>query len=246
MAELIAIVPTRGRPQAVPELVDAFRKTCTGPTRLLFAIEQDDHARLAYETAIIEAGNAHAQVFADDPTGVRLEYALCDGGSMVSALNATVDLVLPNREPAAIAFMGDDHRPRTKGWDAAYLEALAAKPGLVYGNDLVQGERLPTQVAMSADLVRALGHMAPPTLTHLYVDNYWLALGQAADCITYLPDVVVEHLHPSVGTAPVDEGYLRVNSTAMFSRDETAMTTYWETHSARDIAAARSVAMVCG
>lgn len=239
MAELIAIVPTRGRPQAVPELVDAFWKTCTGPARLLFAIERNDPAREAYETAIIESGNEHATVFADDPTGVRLEYTVSSGGSMVSALNAAVDLVLPNRTPAALAFMGDDHRPRTKGWDTAYLEALAAKPGMAFGNDRIQGMKLPTQIAMSASLVRAIGHMAPPVLKHMYVDNYWLQLGLAADCITYLPDVTVEHLHPSAGTAEVDEGYLRVNAREVFDHDEKALAAYWAEHAERDIAAAR-------
>jgi hypothetical protein len=235
MADLVVIVPSRGRPGSVDQLVAAFEETCAAATRLLFALDLDDPTRPEYEDAIVAA----------KPERVRLEYAAFYTTSMVGALNAAVEFI-KFREPKAIGFMGDDHRPRTKGWDAAYLEALAARPGLVYGNDLVQGESLPTQVAMSADLVRALGHMAPPTLTHLYVDNYWLALGQAADCITYLPDVVVEHLHPSAGTAPVDDGYLRVNSMAMFSRDETAMTKYWETCSARDIAAARSVAMVRG
>ncbi len=241
MAELIAIVPTRGRPHAVPELVDAFRETCTGPTRLLFAIERDDPAREAYETAVIEAGNARPRVSAYEPTGVRLEYMVSSGGSMVSALNAAVDLVLPNREPVAIAFMGDDHRPRTKGWDTAYLDALTAKPGMVFGNDRIQGMKLPTQVAMSTSLVRALGHMAPPVLTHMYVDDYWLQLGLAADCLTYLPDVTVEHLHPYAGTAEVDAGYLRVNAREMFDRDEKAFAAYWAEYADRDIAAARQV-----
>jgi hypothetical protein len=164
---------------------------------------------------------------------------------MVGALNAAVDLIAP-RTPRAIAFMGDDHRPRTKGWDTAYLEALAAKPGMVFGNDRIQGMELPTQIAMSASLVRALGHMAPPVLKHMYVDNYWLQLGVEADCITYLPDVTVEHLHPYAGTAEVDEGYLRVNAREVFDRDEKAFAAYWAEHAERDIAAARSLAVPCG
>lgn len=232
MADLVVVVPSRGRPHAVADLVAAFSETCTAETILMFALDGDDPQISRYRSEI--------ESTVGDPF---VTFEIQDSGSMVSALNQAASCCLGI---GVIAFMGDDHRPRSKGWDTAYLEALAAKPGLVYGNDLVQGASLPTQVAMSADLVRALGHMAPPTLTHLYVDNYWLALGRAADCITYLPEVVVEHLHPSVGTAPVDDGYVRVNSMAMWSRDETAMTAYWETHSARDIAAARSVAMVRG
>ncbi len=167
---------------------------------------------------------------------------------MVVALNRTAraiagcdESIPPYSPPRAIAFMGDDHRPRTKGWDTAYLEALAAKPGMVFGNDRIQGMNLPTHVAMSASLVRALGHMAPPTLTHMYVDDYWLQLGLAADCLTYLPDVTVEHLHPYAGTAEVDAGYLRVNAREMFDRDEKAFAAYWAEYGERDVAAARQV-----
>ena len=123
----------------------------------------------------------------------------------------------------AVAFMGDDHRPRTKGWDTDYLDALDdLGTGMVYGDDLFQGEKLPTQIAMTVDIVRAVGWMAPPALRHLYVDSSWLALGKAADCIRYLPDVVVEHVHPAHPDGPKqawDEGYKRVNSQAMYRRD---------------------------
>ncbi len=47
------------------------------------------------------------------------------------------------------------------------------------------------------------------------VDNYWRDLGTAAGCLTYLPDAIVEHLHPSAGKAALDEGYGRVNAPEM-------------------------------
>ena len=109
----------------------------------------------------------------------------------------------------------------------------------MYGNDLFQRGNLPTQVAMSTAVVRALGHMAPPTLTHLYVDDYWLALGKSAGCITYLPDVIVEHCHPVAGKAEWDAGYARVNDRAMYDRDAAAFTAYWGEHGSRDVDAVR-------
>jgi hypothetical protein len=91
--------------------------------------------------------------------------------------------------------------------------------GIVYGDDLLQRDRLPTQCAVTADIVRVLGWMAPPTLTHLAVDDWWLRLGQQADCIRYLPAVVVEHMHPVAAKAAWDAGYARVNSPGMYQRD---------------------------
>jgi hypothetical protein len=116
--------------------------------------------------------------------------------------------------------MGDDHRPRTVGWDAAYLNALhELGTGIVYGDDRLQGEALPTQCAMTADIVRALGYMAPAGLRHLAVDNFWLDLGRGAGCLRYLPDVVVEHMHPLAGKAEWTPGHRRVNAPAMYERD---------------------------
>lgn len=218
MSDLVVIVPSRGRSKAARELVEAFEATCTADTELVFALDRDDPALPEYKGLLGLIGQ---------------------NASMVQALNRTAIEVL-ERVRFAVGFMGDDHRPRTVGWDTRYLQALGSLPGLVYGNDLLQGVRLPTQVAMSASVVRALGHMAPPVLTHLYVDNYWRDLGQATGCLTYLPDVVVEHLHPIAGKAAWDEGYQRVNDRSMYDRDRAAYAAYWAEHADRDVMALRS------
>ena len=207
MADLVVIVPSRGRPEAARELYLTFAATRTS-AHLLFAVDADDPTRDEYRGAVPgEWSDNH------DAVG--------EPSSMVKALNAAA-LRRANADdsPFAIGFMGDDHRPRTVGWDARYLDALREmSTGIVYGNDLLQGARLPTQVAMTTDIVRALGWMAPPTLVHLAVDNFWLDLGHAAGCIRYLPDVVVEHMHPIAGKAEWDEGHRRVNDPAMYQRD---------------------------
>jgi hypothetical protein len=77
--------------------------------------------------------------------------------------------------------------------------------------------------------------MAPPTLTHLYVDNAWLDLGRALESITYLPDTVIEHLHPHAGKAEPDEGYERVNGDAMYDADRAAYDA-WKIHLGQDAA----------
>lgn len=227
LVDLVVIVPSRGRPQSAYWLAEAFRDTCETDVRPVFAVDSDDPTAPEYQE-VVRLGLG--------------SVVIGDHESMVDALNrratgfASLEGELATK---AIAFMGDDHRPRTTGWDAAYLDALEKQPGLVYGNDLIQGANLPTQVAMSTEVVRALGCMAPPTLTHLYVDNYWLALGKAVGCITYLPDVVIEHLHPVAGKADWDDGYKRVNDPAMYGKDAAAFAEHWQAHGPRDVAAVR-------
>lgn len=91
--------------------------------------------------------------------------------------------------------------------------------GFVYGNDLLQGEKIPTQVAMTSSIVETLGFFTPPGFTHLCCDLAWKDLGEGIDKITYMPDVIIEHLHPANGKAELDEGYIYVNSPEMVSRD---------------------------
>jgi hypothetical protein len=226
--DLVVIVPSRGRPHAVKPIIFAFTRTCTADTRLVFAVDAEDPQVDAYAKEVAFAPGAVSVWTNRGET------------TMVAALNgAAVEYAAG---PSAIAFMGDDHRPRTVGWDRAYLNALAELgTGIVYGDDLLQHERIPTQVAMTADIVRALGHMAPRVLTHLFVDNYWRDLGAAVGCLRYLPDVVVEHLHPYAGKAELDAGYARVNDPAMYQRDMEAYGRYCGEHLAADVAKVKAL-----
>lgn len=227
MNALVTIVPSRGRPQAARELVTTFRDTCQADTLLVFAVDRDDPDLEGY-IDLMQPGQVDVYI-APAPS------------TMVKTLNLAALQYAP--KAYAVAFMGDDHRPRTIGWDLAYLDALRGmETGLVYGNDLLQGENIPTQVAMTANIVQALGHMAPPPLTHLFVDNYWLVLGKAAGRIRYLADVIVEHMHPFAQKAAMDDGYARVNASTMYAADGAAYTTYNDSGNlARDIAKVKNL-----
>jgi SAM-dependent methyltransferase len=235
MADLVVIVPSRGRPQAARELAQAFASYCTADTRLVFAVDEDDPALPEYSDLPRSwAGCSRPAVsvgIAEAPS------------TMVKTLNAAAASELRLDEPPfAIGFMGDDHRPRTAGWDQAYLDALRELgTGIVYGDDGLQGENLPTQVAMTSDIVRALGWMALPGLKHLFVDNVWKALGAAADCLRYLPDVLVEHMHPFAGKAEFDDGYARVNSAEIAGHDQDVYERWLRTDAAGDVAKIRAL-----
>lgn len=221
MADLVVIVPSRGRPAAARELAETFEATCTADTLLVLAVDSDDETLPEYH------GIGGRRMVADFPAP----------SNMVTTLNHAA-LAAAGSPNFALAFMGDDHRPRTVGWDSMYLDTLRELgTGLVYGDDLIQGERVPTQVAMTSDIVWALGYMAPPQLVHLFVDNFWLSLGRLAGCIRYRSDVVIEHMHPVAGKAGWDEGHKRVNTPEYYARDEATWRAYIEAgHLAADVA----------
>lgn len=211
-ASICVIVPTRGRPQAVRELADAWRET-EAEAMLLFVVDTDDPFMAEYK-------NAHdALPYADNVEmvfGPRLRLA---GSLNVAAVQAaqTFDVV---------GFLGDDHRPRTKGWSGRIAECLSGGSGIVYGNDLLMGERMPTAVFMTSDIVSQLGYMCPPGFVHLCLDLVWLDWGRGMNRITYLADVVIEHMHPANGKAPLDAGYAEVNSQEQVHADTTAYFRY--------------------
>ena len=212
MADLVVVVPSRGRPGVIADMAASFDETCRADTLML---------------VVVDAGSADLDDYraAVNLAGPRVALQVVPGGTMVKALNeAAVPLANSDPAPTAIGFMGDDHRPRTPGWDKAYLDALAGMGGvgIVYGNDLIQFEFVPTQCAMTSNIVRALGWMSPPTLRHMYVDTIWRDIGRKADCLKYLPDVIVEHMHPIRGKNEWDEGYNRVNAPEVYAADEKA------------------------
>ena len=117
-------------------------------------------------------------------------------------MNGTLNLVANKYADKyeTIFFLGDDHLVQTPSWDEYLTKAIAHKGyGLAYGNDLLQGRGLATAVMMSTNIIRAVGYMAPPNLVHLFMDNYWMILGQRLGTLWYFENVIIEHLHPVAG-----------------------------------------------
>lgn len=229
--KLALLIPTRGRPAAAQDLLDACAKTGTDEqTTIFFGVDSDDETLEQYREVVRAADDVAALVYTIEP-GTRR--------GMVAALNQMVRLMnldpeLDNHE-FALGFMGDDHRPRTPQWDTQLLAALGEhRYAVAYGNDLLQGENLATAVVMTDDIPHILGYMAPPELVHLYVDNVWMDWGRATS-LTYLPDVVLEHMHPVAGKSPLDEGYGAVNSGEVNSLDKAAYDAYVRDRLANDL-----------
>ena len=77
--------------------------------------------------------------------------------------------------------------------------------------------------------------MAPPTLIHLYMDNFWKALGQDLGNLVYRGDIIIEHLHPIAGKAANDAGYIEVNSAEVYTKDAVAFDRYLRDQFAQDL-----------
>jgi len=184
---LLVLVPTRGRPESqLQEVHDTFLETkVLGDTELFFVLDPDSDIS-AYPSM----------------KGILLPL-VNETGNMRAALNQAAAVTC--NLFGIIGFIGDDHRFRSHGWDVSITEALV-NGGMAYGDDLMQGEALPTQWFLTTDIVKEFG-MAPDFLNHFYIDNYWLDMANAARCRYYLPDVKIEHMHFSYGKSEMDATY---------------------------------------
>jgi len=210
--KMCVVVPSRGRPENADRLAKAFKDTNT-EADLYFVIDNDDPKWDEY------AKNKNLQLLpADNKTG----------GCANSLNTGAVYLCDYSNYPLYdyFVFMGDDHIPRTQNWDQAFIQALGINTGIVYGDDLLQGANLPTAFGMSRDLVVELQGMTFPGCVHLFFDNFVKQLGLDLNYLKYLPDVIIEHLHPVAGKAEMDEGYVRVNQPKWYEKDLLALQQY--------------------
>ncbi len=188
--DLLLVVPSRERPANIARLAEALKETCRGDTHFLVGLDADDPTLPEYldldcETEFVVEADLHG---------------------VVAWVN---HLAVPRA--AGYRFIGtinDDNVPRTEGWDVRVIEALHGVP-FCFGNDLHPGRppgSLCCHVFMHAEVVETLGYMGVPSLRHMYVDDAWMAWGQAVG-IEFLEDVVIEHLHPTAGKSETDASY---------------------------------------
>jgi len=221
MTELLWLVPTRTRPERAAELLQAHLEHTDGSSDLLFILDADPDPQ-----AYLEALRAVAGDLPLNKDRQRLPGTL-------NAWGPEMAKTIPY-----IGHMGDDHRPRTKGYDGMMLAALKEKGGVVYGDDGFQHEALATSVALDSRIISTLGFMCPST-THYYADNFWVELGHNIGRLTYMPEVSIEHLHPLAGKHESDDLY---DETAKaFDADTLIWQSYLQEYFPADVATVRAI-----
>ena len=213
MSKLLLNVLTKGRPEKHLEFYESFKINST-VTDLVFVLSLGD---IQY------------------PRIPGVKYETVDSPTMSGKLNNIA--VKYANDYDYIAFMGDDVRIRTNAWDAKMLDEISSIPNAIaYGNDLYQGEDLPTAVLMDANIIRTLGFMSPPTFKHLYIDNFWKRLGQELSSLKYFSEIILEHLHFTIGKAVEDDTYRESSSNKAFLEDSEAYHYYINNNLDNDIA----------
>jgi hypothetical protein len=206
MNKVLIVVPSRSRPEVSLEFYEEFKKNSV-ISDLMFGLDDDD----------VEYPRIPGVLYEVNPR---------------KGMNGTLNEIAVKYADQYdyIGFLGDDHRPRTYGWDEILVNAVKdIKNGITYGRDMTQdGQASPicTFVILDTNIIRKLGYMAPTSLKHLYLDNFWRDIGYSMSTLRYNHDVIVEHMHPAFHKAEWDEQYREVNAPAVYEHDREAYQSY--------------------
>jgi len=201
--EILIVVPSRSgdskRFPNVDRFIENWKENTEGFSDLCIALDDDDSHQYPIRDGVIYEINPRVR--------------------MIPTLNQIATKYA--NQYKCIAFFGDDHIIKTK-WESKFLQFFEENNniGIAYGNDLLQGAKLPTAVCLTSNIINQLGFMVPNFLIHMYADNFWLDLGNSCQIIKYFDDVVFEHIHPDNGKAERDSQYVDAASVAYIDQQK--------------------------
>lgn len=207
--KLAMLCPSRDRPESVARMGEAWESTgAWNEIDLIWVLDLDDPRINGYSEAL----RAYPWMKA---------ISIRSWAPMVPKLNRAARWAATQYEQ--VGFLGDDHVPRTPQWCCVLAAALNQdRPVIAYGRDGFQDEALPTWWAMSSSIITELGCMVPAPVQHLYCDNAVYQLGAKSGSLVYIPEIMIEHMHPVAGKAEWDDGHKRVNRRQQYDRDRIA------------------------
>lgn len=100
--------------------------------------------------------------------------------------------------------VNDDHVYVTPGWDLKMMAAVDHKYNgfsVAYG----QTQNMPTATMHGARFIRHFGYFFPPEYSHTFVDDWLCNVGFPTNVLTYVEDVLVDHVHWVFAKAHRDE-----------------------------------------
>ena len=190
------LVPTRGRPSNMQRMTESLFATCINPDKVevIFYMDDDDTKPVG----------AMAQNLA-----ARFNVKWLFGQRIV--LSKMWNECYKLADADICMHSDDDVIFRTPGWDETIMAEFSKVPDkivFVYPRDgIVDSEDLGTHGFLHRNWVDTVGYFVPPYFTWCYNDTWLTEVSKTLGRLRYLPDVLVEHIHPCVQKTPMDATY---------------------------------------
>lgn len=193
---VLTIVPSRGRPELLQEMMDSWAATRVLPGALVAYISQDDPEYIKYSRVALPSDCHIIQGPRQFITQTYNEFTFGNLGAY--------DYFAP---------LNDDHLCVTPGWDKALVELLDEKShgwGCAMANDNLTNWNdfpHPSGCVISRKTLEVLGYMFWPKLRHIGNDIIMGKLYKALGILHGRMDVVIEHRHWVNGKRAFDDNY---------------------------------------
>lgn len=188
------LVPSRGRRDALRELLVSVWATTTALNEVVVRIDKDDPDRLEYKLLVDEANE-------------RREWVKLVEGER-STLSGLWNECAVAADGSIFMQCADDIRFRTPGWPKIVTSAFREHPdkiAYVYGRDGIADERMATHGFMHRRWYEALGYFTWPEFSSDYGDLWNHTIAEKLGRLHYIPELYTEHLHPSAGKGEWDQ-----------------------------------------
>jgi hypothetical protein len=196
-------MPTRSRFAQAIEVLAAYRSMAGMPITLEVVVDTDDETltpealyRLHALGCIITYGQHSTKIEA------------CNGGRVT--------------EWDILVLASDDMRPAKDGWATRIVELFEEHyphlDGCLHFDDAYSHERVCTLPVMGRRIYDRFGQVYHSDYKSLFCDDEYTEVLQALGRLTYVNEILIEHMHPAAGKAKKDALYLR--NDALYAADE--------------------------
>jgi hypothetical protein len=207
---LLSICTSFRRPKMLKDMLASFYATKSPGTDILIYLHIDDPFLEEYKEYI----DQYPHIFGPHTT-------------LQEVINHVV--FETNREVPYYQVICDDHIYRTQKWDSLLIAAIEKQAngwGFACGRDLINGDdwkswQHPSAEIWSWKMAHTLGYVYPKEFKHQGLDFYTKDLALAIDSLTFVPEVVIEHLWYGGCNKPMDDNIKeKYNPEAMKQADE--------------------------
>lgn len=202
--KIAILTPTRGRPDMMCRFIRSVLSTASGDDIYCYNYIDDDDTFLSeYQKKLSEFGDKVITIVREPQ-------------SVSKSWNVIAEQAL--RDGADIFIMGnDDLVYRTEGWDVTLKEKLKHVTDNIYCawfEDKINSEKHCAFPIVSRKWVQVLGYFTPGVFEFGYNDTWVFDIGKKLERLLFIPEIVTEHLHASLGKSPKDETFLRNRETS--------------------------------
>lgn len=209
---MIAIFCTlRGRPDNVKKFIEEYKAATGGNSELLFAVDSDDPCKdellkniEGYRhiegtwPGVCQKLQSMYEAFKDD------KFTVYHGSADDITYSKHFDTIIMN--------------------ELSYLDVMAKhRCWILYGNDMVHGQRLCTHWFATKEYVDAVGYFTPKTyMNHCFTDNTFYFIAISIGILRYIPWLMTHHHSWANGEAKKDENFERAYAQDKVEHDRLA------------------------